>query len=138
METVLTYVTFFLTSFFLQAQNTIEISMLGFDSNEGKAMIGLFIEEETFLRTPKMTLSSGIKNLKSEVVFKDIPDGIYAVSVYHDENDNDELDLIMGILPKEDNGTSNNPNTIMGPPKWQESIFEVKGGETVSLEIIIK
>jgi uncharacterized protein (DUF2141 family) len=44
----------------------------------------------------------------------------------------------MGILPKEDNGTSNNPDTVMGPPKWKDSIFEVKGGEVVHFEIKIK
>ena len=121
----------------MQAQNTIEVSMSGFENNEGKAMVGLFIEEETFLREPEMTLSSIIVNQKSEVTFTDIPDGIYAISVYHDENDNDKLDLVMGILPKEDNGTSNNPNTVMGPPKWKDSIFEVKNGEVVHFEITI-
>lgn len=138
MQTVFTYITILITSFVLQAQNTIEVSMSGFDSNEGKAMVGLFVEEEAFLRTPELTLSSQINDLKSEVVFKDVPDGIYAISVYHDENDNGELDLIMGILPKEDNGTSNNPDSVLGPPKWKDSIFEVKGGEAVIFEIIIK
>ena len=137
MHSVVTYFTILLSSFFIQAQNTIEVSMSGFENNEGKAMIGLFIEEETFLREPEMTLSSKIINQKSEVTFTDIPDGIYAISVYHDENDNDKLDLVMGILPKEDNGTSNNPNTVMGPPKWKDSIFEVKNGEVVHFEITI-
>jgi len=137
MHSVVTYFTILLSSFFMQAQNTIEVSMSGFENNEGKAMIGLFIEEETFLREPEMTLSSKIINQKSEVTFTDIPDGIYAISVYHDENDNDKLDLVMGILPKEDNGTSNNPNTVMGPPKWKDSIFEVKNGEVVHFEITI-
>ncbi len=138
MQSILTYLTVLLTSFILQAQNTIEVSMSGFESDEGKAMVGLFIEEETFLRKPDKTLSAEIINSKSKVTFTDIPDGIYALSVYHDENDNNKLDLIMGMIPKEDNGTSNNPDTVLGPPKWEDSIFEVKGGEIVHFEIIIK
>jgi len=138
MQTVFTYITIFITSFILQSQNTIEVTMSGFDSNDGKAMVGLFVEEETFLRKPDKTLSAEITNNKSKVTFTDIPDGIYALSVYHDENDNDKLDLIMGMIPKEDNGTSNNPDTVLGPPKWKDSIFEVKGGEIVHFEIIIK
>jgi len=137
MQTVLTYFTILFTSFMIQAQNTIEVSMSGFESNDGKAMVGLFVKEETFLRKPEIILSSKIINNKSEVIFTDIPDGVYAISVYHDENDNDKLDLIMGMLPKEDNGTSNNPNTVLGPPKWKDSIFEVKGGEIVYFEIKI-
>jgi len=138
MQTLLTYITILITSFVLQAQNTIEVTMSGFENNEGKAMVGLFIEEETFLRNPEKILSAEIINNKSKVTFTDIPDGIYALSVYHDENDNDKLDLIMGVIPKEDNGTSNNPDNVLGPPKWKDSIFEIKGGEIVYFEIIIK
>ena len=43
----------------------------------------------------------------------------------------------MGMIPKEDTGTSNNPKVKMGPPKWEESIFEAKGGQVVNLKIII-
>ena len=136
MQTVLTYFTLLVTGLFLQAQNnTIEVNMSGFDSNDGKAMVGLFVEEETFLRNPEQSLSASITDQKSRVIFTNIPDGVYAVSVYHDENDNGEIDLLMGILPKEDTGTSNNPNTVMGPPKWEDAKFEVKNGELVTFEI---
>ena len=57
MQSVLTYFTILLTSFIIQAQNTIEVTMSGFESNEGKAMVGLFVEEDTFLRNPEITLS---------------------------------------------------------------------------------
>ena len=111
--------------------------MSGFESNKGKANIGLFNEEETFLREANWKRFSEINNYKATATFTDIPDGIYAVSVYHDENDNERLDLIMGMIPKEDTGTSNNPKVTMGPPKWEESIFEAKEGQVVNLKIII-
>ncbi len=136
MQIVLTYFTLFLTGLILQAQsNTIEVTMSGFDSNNGKASVGLFVEEETFLRKPERALYAKIVDNKSKVTFTEVPDGVYAISIYHDENDNGELDLIMGILPKEDTGTSNNPDTIMGPPKWEDAKFEVKNGELVTFKI---
>lgn len=138
MQTVLTYFTLLLTGVLLQAQNTINVKISGFDSDKGKASIGLFNEEETFLRDANWKQFSEINNNKATATFTDIPDGVYAISVYHDENDNDKLDLIMGVMPKEDTGTSNNPKTTMGPPKWEESIFEVKDNQEVSLSIIIK
>ena len=137
MKTILSYFTLFLTGVLLQAQNTINVEMSGFESNNGKASIGLFNEEETFLREANWKRFSEINNYKATATFTDIPDGIYAVSVYHDENDNERLDLIMGMIPKEDTGTSNNPKVTMGPPKWEESIFEAKGGQVVNLKIII-
>lgn len=137
MQTILTYFTLLLTGILLQAQNTINVEMSGFDSDKGKARIGLFNEEKTFLRESNWDQVSEIKNNKAKATFKDIPDGIYAISVYHDENDNEELDLIMGMIPKEDTGTSNNPKTTMGPPKWEESIFEIKGNQELSFHIKI-
>ena len=138
MQTELLYLTLFFSSLFLQAQNTIEVNMSGFTSNNGKAVIGFFVEEETFLRQPLQSLSTIILDQKSSVTFSNIPDGIYAISVYHDENDNGKIDLIMGMMPKEDTGTSNNPNTFMGPPKWKDAKFEIKNGEVLSFDIKIK
>ena len=137
MQNVLTYLTLLLTGLLLQAQNTLEVTMVGFSSNDGKARVGLFVKEATFLREPTQTLSSTIADKKATVEFTNIPDGLYAISVYHDENDNGKIDLIMGILPKEDTGTSNNPDITWGPPKWKESTFEVTGGETKSFIIKI-
>ena len=137
MQTILTYFTLLLTGVFLQAQNTINVDISGFETDKGKARIGLFNEKETFLREANWKRFSEIKNYKATAIFTDIPDGIYAVSVYHDENDNEKLDLIMGMIPKEDTGTSNNPKAKMGPPKWEESIFELKEGHVVNLKITI-
>ena len=114
MKTILSYFTLFLTGVLLQAQNNINVEMSGFESNKGKASIGLFNEEETFLREANWKRFSEINNYKATATFTDIPDGIYAVSVYHDENDNEKLDLIMGMIPKENTGTSNNPKVKMG------------------------
>ena len=137
MQTILTYFTLLLTGVFLQAQNTINVDISGFETDKGKARIGLFNEKETFLREANWKQFSGINNNNATATFTDIPDGIYAISVYHDENDNEKLDLIMGMIPKEDTGTSNNPKAKMGPPKWEESIFELKEGHVVNLKITI-
>ena len=137
MQTVLTYFTILLTGFLLQAQNTINVEMSGFESNDGKAVVGLFNEEETFLRDANWKQVSDINNQTATATFKDVPDGIYAISVYHDENDNEKLDLIMGMMPKEDTGTSNNPKIKMGPPKWEDSNFEIKGNQELNFQIKI-
>ena len=137
MQTVLTYFTLLLTGILLQAQNTINVEMSGFESNDGKAVVGLFNEEETFLRDANWKQVSDINNQTATATFKDVPDGIYAISVYHDENDNEKLDLIMGMMPKEDTGTSNNPKTTMGPPKWEDSNFEIKGNQELNFQIKI-
>ncbi len=57
------------------------------------------------------------------VKFADLPEGDYAVTVIHDENDNQKLDLGFMHIPTEGWGNSNNPKV------WRKPYFsEVKVG----------
>jgi uncharacterized protein (DUF2141 family) len=56
--------------------------------------------------------------------FKGLPPGRYAVGVYHDANDNGELDMNLVGIPKEDFGISNDPN-LMRKPTFEESHVDV-------------
>ncbi len=58
-----------------------------------------------------------------EIVLKDVPYGVYAVCVLHDENANMEMDKNWIGIPKEGFGASNNPKISMGPPEFEESNF---------------
>ena len=58
------------------------------------------------------------------VVFTDLPVGQYAVLAYHDANDNKKLDLRFGMFPEEGWGLSNDP-TVIGPPRFSASAFDV-------------
>ena len=135
MQTVLTYLTLLLTGMILHAQNTIEVNMTGFDSDQGIVSVGLYDNEGAFLESAQKSISSKITNQKANVTFTDIPDGIYAISCYHDEDDNGELNMILGFYPKEAYGTSNNAPARFGPPKWNDAKFEIKNGEIAKFDI---
>ena len=72
--------------------------------------------------------------LTAQIVFKGLHEGVYAVSVFHDENMNQKLDKNFVGVPKEGYGASNNPKKKMGPPSFEETKFELSGSEQ-SLEI---
>ena len=63
-----------------------------------------------------------------------VPDGVYAVSVFHDENMNQKLDKNFMGVPKEGYGASNNPKKKLGPPNFSETKFQLNGTQQ-SLEI---
>jgi uncharacterized protein (DUF2141 family) len=63
-----------------------------------------------------------------------LPAGVYAVSVFHDENMNQKLDKNFVGIPKEGYGASNNPRKKMGPPTFEETKIQVSGAEQ-SLQI---
>jgi uncharacterized protein (DUF2141 family) len=70
----------------------------------------------------------------AQIVFTNVPDGVYAVSVFHDENMNQKLDKSFMGVPKEGYGASNNPKKKMGPPNFAETKFQVNGTQQ-TLEI---
>ena len=135
MQTVITYVTLLLSGIFMQAQNDIQLNLSGLDNNIGTVKVGLYNSEGDFLEREFKTLSSKIVNRRASVVFLNIPDGIYAISSYHDEDNNGELNTIMGFIPTESFATSNNAPARFGPPEWEDAKFEVKNNDKLELDI---
>ena len=74
------------------------------------------------------------QTLSAQVVFADLPAGVYAVSVFHDENMNERLDKNFMGVPKEGYGASNNPKKKMRPPNFDETKFQI-GVADQSVEI---
>ncbi len=106
---------------------TIEIEITDIENSKGKLMIGLYQDESNWLKKPFKGIIGIIEEGKCKVVFDDIPSGTYAISLFHDENDNNELDMFLGFYPKESTACSNNAPARFGPPSWEDAKFEVNG-----------
>ena len=68
-----------------------------------------------------ITLS--IKDNVAEHVFENIPFGEYAIKVYHDEDNDGELDTNFLGIPSEDYGFSNNASGSFGPADYEDAKF---------------
>ncbi|QJE72474.1 DUF2141 domain-containing protein [Aerophototrophica crusticola] len=55
--------------------------------------------------------------------------GGYAIAVYHDENGDKDFNRTMLGMPKEGYGFSNNAETTLGLPRFQEVRFDAKAGD---------
>ena len=102
-------------------------------STDGKVIFGLY-DEATFMKTgPLVGLHSAIVDGKATVTFTDVAPGIYAISLFHDKNNNNQMDFEPNGMPKEMYGVSNNVMSY-GPPLWSDAKFEV-GTEPLEMEI---
>lgn len=138
MKTSLHAFFFFLCcSFMLNAQTSIEVEITNFRSNKGVAFIGLYNSEGSFLNEAFKGEKVIIKNNKAILRFDDIPAGSYAISVFHDEDENGELTTNFLGIPKESYGASNNAPSRFGPPKWKDARFKVARGETIYQKIVL-
>jgi uncharacterized protein (DUF2141 family) len=99
--------------------------------SEGKLRISLYREPESFRKEDRAVKVIAIPAIKGDsiAVFEGLPSGRYAIMAYHDENEDEKLNLRFGIFPTEGYGLSNNPKVI-GPPRFADSAFDVTGFET--------
>jgi uncharacterized protein (DUF2141 family) len=121
----------------VQAQEnyTITVTVNGIDSNDGKIFLALYDKEVDFLEKTFKGTTSSIINNQCTITFENIPSGVYAVSIFHDENDNGKMDTNFMGIPKEDYGCSNNASGFMGPPKWSDAKFELKANMSLTITL---
>ena len=65
-----------------------------------------------------------------------LPAGNYSIRVMHDVDGNGKLNTNMVGMPREPWGFSNNARGSFGPPKWQDTVFEVRGDTEHNIELV--
>ncbi len=133
MKTLVLLITMLISNFLIQAQDeapgiTITVTVPNVTSSEGEVLFGLY-DENTFMKAaPIKGEKSNIKNGMAKVTFKNIPEGVFAISCFHDKNGNNRMDFEENGMPKESYGVSNN-NMSYGPPVWNDAKFKVEAAD---------
>lgn len=98
-------------------------------SADGSVLIAIYDSDANFMKPPQATVRRKINASKGEVKFviHDLPPGKYAVSSYHDENNNGKLDTNSLGVPTEGFGFSNDAQGVAGPPKFSQAAFDFDG-----------
>ena len=108
----------------------------GAKTTTGHIMVAIYGSEESWLKEPLLARKANPgPDGRTEIVFKreELPEE-FAISLYHDVNDNGAMETGFMRIPKEPYGFSNNPGFRMGPPLYAPSI--VKRDE-VEREVVI-
>ncbi len=129
-------ITFFaVISFAYSQSHPLTIVVEGAETDKGKVFIALSPDESDYkkknnaYKEAKVDVSNGV----ARHTF-DLPAGTYAIKVFHDENNNGELDTNFIGIPKEGVGFSNNPS-LTGMPSFQKVSFQLNGEKTVKIEL---
>lgn len=129
MKTIALLIALFLAQQFQAQSNnnsTITVVVENLDSNEGAVLFGLYTEMNFMKAKPKFNAKSKIVNGTAKVTFEGITPGIYAISSFHDKNDNGQMDFEPTGKPLEPFGVSNN-KILNSKPQWSDAKFEVSG-----------
>ncbi len=72
---------------------------------------------------------------KAVLVYRNLPAGSYAVSVFHDENGNGKLDSNVAGVPLERYGFSRDARGRMGPPTFADAAIDLQADTTVTIHL---
>jgi uncharacterized protein (DUF2141 family) len=110
------------------AKSTLTIHLTEFRNAKGKVNIDLFRDGKGFPLDPTGVVESkrldiDPKTLSATAVFADLPQGVYAVAVVHDDNLTGKMEFDASGIPLKGFGFSNNPDTSQGPPTPESATF---------------
>ena len=114
---------------------TLTIEVASFENTKGVLRVCVTDQKDDFLKSCAFSKIVAVEDDTVSLKIENIEKGNYAVSVYHDENNNDILETtgLFGI-PIEPFGFSNNPSMIFGP-SFKKSVFRMTSDKNISIKL---
>jgi uncharacterized protein (DUF2141 family) len=96
-------------------------------NDHGAILAALYDSDAAFMKQPQARATFKLQAAAGQVqyVFHDLPPGKYALTVFHDENQNGQLDKNFLGVPKEGYGFSR--STSARPPTFDQAAFDYDG-----------
>ena len=119
------------------AQNTISVHVNNVSSKKGKVSVAVYNSDETFLSFERVLTTESVQANEGSVVLKiaNLPEGEYALAVFHDENGNGKLDTNWLGIPREKVAFSNAKMKTFGPPKYKECAFHITSDYEININL---
>jgi len=139
MKILLTFCILFGILNICHAQTSLTLTITNIKNDKGEVRALLFKGEAGFPDQREKAFKSGsikIKDGKALLDFGNIPEGSYAISVFHDSKSTGELRTNALGIPKDGYGFSNNVMGTFGPPSYEKAGFKVAAGKNnVSIKL---
>ncbi len=106
--------------------------------DKGVIRVLLFNDEDGFPDQPEKAFQSAsleINNKRAVATFEDLPNGIFAISVFHDSENTGKLRTNVFGIPKDGYGFSNNVVGTFGPPSFRKAAIQVDNDVMVNINL---
>jgi uncharacterized protein (DUF2141 family) len=104
----------------------LQIDVQGVQGSDGTIRLALYQDPKTFRKEDQSLLRQTQPAHPGAMTFKlpNLAPGRYAVIVYHDADNNGEMNRFLGMIPTESYGLSTNPR-LMGRPAFSDAAFDL-------------
>lgn len=120
---------------------SLELRVTNLESEKGLIRVLIFSSSDGFPEDPSKAikaLSIPIKSKKASLKINDLQAGNYAISVFHDENEDGKIRKNFFGYPLNKFGFSNNPNGFLSIPSFSRCAFSVEAGQYTYHEIVLR
>lgn len=117
------------------AQNKLEVTVTNITETTGTIRVALYNNEKDFLKEFQEGKIVKASAKEVTIVFDNLKKGDYAVSVFHDKNDNQEMDSNFMGIPSEPYGFSNNVMGTFGPPSFEKAKVSVEKNKSAVINL---
>ena len=121
---------------------TLKVEISNIRNTKGVVRVALYNSAEGFPRDEEAVIQSQIieKITKKThtVYFRNLPTGYYAISLLHDEDNNNEMKFNFWGIPTEGYGFSRNVKPQLKAPSFKDTKVKVNGATSIKINIIYR
>lgn len=115
-----------------ESKATLTVEVTNLRNDKGFVRFAVYRSKADFMKNAAAKGSARIKDGKASLVLEGLAPGPAAVSTFHDENENLEVDTNWLGIPKEGIGFSKDAKGALGPPRFDDAKLELPAGPSVT------
>lgn len=119
----------------LAAQHKMEITIKGIEKVKGTVLVAVYNSEDSFMKKHVLSAKQKVSDEQVTVVIDNVKTGDYAITTFHDENDNGKLDTNFIGIPNEPYGFSNDARGSFGPPSFDKAKVKIDGDKKLVITL---
>lgn len=119
----------------LVAQHKIELTIKGIEKVRGTVLVAVYNSKDTFMKKHLLSAKQKVSGKEVTIIIENVKPGNYAITTFHDENDNEKLDTNFVGIPNEPYGFSNDAKGSFGPPSFEKAKVKIEGDKKLMITL---
>jgi len=126
------------SGYYTFSQNVLTINVTNIKKKVGEIQVSAFNNKESFLKENEeyKIYRFKVTSLSERFDIQDLPKGDYAFIIYHDLNNNKEIDKNIYGIPMEPYGFSQNVKPRYSAPYFEDCSISLEGSKNIKISLL--
>ncbi len=120
----------------VQDSAALTVEVVNIEEVKGGILFAVYSSADDYMNPDRACLMARVEVDSTVTTWNcKLPKGDYAIAIFHDIDDNEELNTSRVGFPQEPYGFSNNARGMFGPPNFKDSSFDLQSDLSISIKI---